>query len=95
MYICRGKGCSFVLKKVECGLRYRGYFTNVVVNRGFWGIVFATELQCAADGGCSAVDVCAVIECEDAGGGVVCEGMSRAVNTDGAGVCRAVVLPEK
>ena len=53
------------------------------------------ELQWAADGVCGAVDKRAVVKSNEVGSGVVGEGVLHAVNTDGARVCRAVVLPEE
>ena len=80
-------------KKVESVLPCGSRSSSVSVKSVFLGVVFAAELQCAADGDRGAVDVRAVVECEDVCGGVVGEGMLQAVNTDGAGVCSAVILP--
>ena len=59
------------------------------------GFVGAAELQCAADGDGGAIDLGGVFEGEDIGGGVVDEGVLGAVDSDGAGVGRAVVAPEE
>ena len=84
-----------MLEKMECALQCGGVCVVVGASIGFLQVVFAAELQCAADADRSAVDTCTVVEREKVGYGIVGEGTSCAVDTDGAGVCRAVVLPEE
>ena len=72
MYICRGKWCGFVSKKVERGLYCGGNWVGVSSSRALL-LVYATELQCAANGNVGAVDVCAVVDREEVGVRVVGE----------------------
>ena len=72
-----------------------GYWVVEGNSIGFLHVVFATELQCAADVDRGAVKARVVVEREEVGDGVVGEGVPCAVDTDGSGVCRAVVLPEE
>ena len=53
------------------------------------------EEQCAANADVGAIQFCAILECEDLGGGVVSKRVGRAVDLDVSRMRRAVVLPKE